>query len=149
MLSPDTIRQFVRAHPGKVSLVVIAAVLYIAFNIWVFYFTKSGGLKTNPVTTITEKIKSFGGLQSPKSSPPERPTPTPPAKPDLAPPDTPKTGPGPHGCGIRTGCVTFTILRFSRKTVSSPSPTPIAWGLAPTAPNGVKNKKAMMFKFIV
>lgn len=102
MLSVDSIRQFIRAHPGKALLVAIAAVLYIAFNVWFYFFTTSGGLKTNPVTTITEKIKSFGGLreapstplgtsQSPKSSPPQRPTPTP--------TPTPRpTGPGDYAC---------------------------------------------------
>ncbi len=89
MLSLDSVRQFVRTHPGKVFLVAIAATLYIAFNVWVFYFTKSGGLKTNPVTTITERIKSFGALRE-SSSTSQRPTPTP--------TPTPKTGPGPHGC---------------------------------------------------
>lgn len=81
MLLLQTIRQFIRTHPGKVIFVAIAAILYIAFNIWVYYFSKSGGFKINPATTITEKIKNFGALAP-------LPTPTP----------TPKTGPGPHGC---------------------------------------------------
>lgn len=88
MLSFDTIRQLIRTHPGKVALVAIAAVLYIAFNVWFYFFTTSGGLKTNPITTITEKIKSF---DSPKSSSPQRPTPSP--------TPTPRpTGPGAYAC---------------------------------------------------
>lgn len=94
MLSVDSIRQFIRAHPGKVILVAIAAVLYIAFNVWFYFFTTSGGLKTNPAATMTEKIKRFGGLhpdQSPKSPSPQRPAPTP--------TPTPRpTGPGDYAC---------------------------------------------------
>lgn len=103
MLSIDSLRQVVRTHPGKVSLVAIAATLYIAFNVWIFFFATSGGLKTNPVTTITENIKRFGGLRSltapseptdsreAKSATPERPTPTP--------TPTPRpTGPGDYAC---------------------------------------------------
>lgn len=94
MLSIDSLRRFLRAHPGKTALVAIAAVLYIAFNVWFYFFTTSGWLKINPVTTITEKIKSFGGLQktqSPKSSSPQRPTPTP--------TPTPRpSGPGAYAC---------------------------------------------------
>lgn len=108
MLSIDSLRQVIRAHPGKVLLVAIAAAVYIGFNIWVFYFTRSGGLKTNPVATITEKIKRFGGLretpstslgtsQSPKNASPRSsavsltptPTPTPTPRP---------TGPGTYAC---------------------------------------------------
>lgn len=71
--------------------VTVLGGLYIAFNVWIFFFAKSGGLKTNPVTTITEKIKSLGTSQSPKSSTPERPThsPTPTPRP---------TGPGDYAC---------------------------------------------------
>lgn len=97
MIVFSTIRQFVRVHPGKALLVTIAAVLYIGFNIWVFYFSKSGGLKTNPAATITEKIKSFGGLRldkSPKSSLPKSP-----AAPLPSPTPTPRpTGPGVYAC---------------------------------------------------
>ncbi|GEM_PF-3368601 len=102
MLSLNTIRQFIKAHPGKALLVGFVATLYIAFNIWIFFFSKSGGLKTNLVGNVTERMKSFGRLretpsaplgtsQSPKSSSPQRPTPTP--------TPTPRpTGPGDYAC---------------------------------------------------
>lgn len=83
-------------HTFMIIAVTVLGGLYIAFNVWIFFFAKSGGLKTNPAATITEKIKSFGGLrenQSPKSSPPKGPVAPPPT-----PTPTPKTGPGPHGC---------------------------------------------------
>lgn len=90
MLSIDAIRQFIRVHPGKTTLVAIAAVLYIAFNVWFYFFTTSGGFKTNPATTITEKIKNFGALRE-SSSTPERPTPSPTPLPR-------PTGPGVYAC---------------------------------------------------
>lgn len=91
MVSINAIRQFVRAHPGKVLLVAIAAILYIGLNIWVYSIIKSQGFKTNPVATIRETIKSFGALRE-SSSPPGRSSPIP------TPIPTPKTGPGPHSC---------------------------------------------------
>lgn len=88
MLSLDTIRQFMRAHPGKALLVAIAAILYIAFNVWFYFFTTSGGLKTNPVGT-------YKGLTLPKQgetfSKPKALTPSPTSTPR-------PTGPGDYAC---------------------------------------------------
>lgn len=93
MLSINSIRQFISAHPRKAAVIAVAVILYAVLNVWVYRW----------VTSDRRAPKNYQGLTLPKQgetfsdskSATPRPTPTPTPRP---------TGPGVYACSPEAAC---------------------------------------------